>query len=211
VTNVCRLSGEDRSIRPRGSYPYVMAFGRRTRHRDTTVDTTARRRGLGPFLRQHTIPIIGAVTPVGLIVVNIAAFIVRHLSEFRWTIAVLAFVSSIMLNSWAGLNIYRVVRRRRPEHALVHDRNQEVVLVGGMAVIIAIAFLTALFCYLGLNNPNDLPNGATFITGLLAFLVPILLQALFRRAYGRDRGDRSSLTSVGGLPSVSAPTHPPRS
>ncbi len=151
------------------------------------------------------IPIIGAVTPIGLIVVNISVFIVKHLSEFRWTIAVLAFVSSIMLNSWAGLNIYRVIQRRRPEHALVHERNQEVVLVGGMGVIIAFAFLTALFCYLGLSSEANLPNGVTFITGVVAILVPFLAQALFRQAMRRSRRDRMSSSYMPGIP----PSHPP--
>ena len=72
-----------------------------------------------------------------------------------------------MLNSWAGLNIYRMLQQRRPDHALVHERNQEIVLVVGMAVIIGAAFLTALFCYLGLSNKADLPNGLTFFTGVL--------------------------------------------
>src|SRR5207244_4026533 len=127
------------------------------------------------------IPIIGALTPIGLIVVNISVFIVRHLSEFRWSISILAFVSGIMLNSWAALNVYRVLQRRRPDHALVKESNQELVLVGGMALVIAAAFLTALFCYMGLSSQQDLPNAVTFLTGAAAFLVPILLQLVFRR------------------------------
>jgi len=151
------------------------------------------------------IPAIGAVTPIGLIVVNISVFIVKHLAEFRWSIAVLAFVSSIMLNSWAGLNIYRVIQRRRPDHALVHERNQEVVLVGGMGLIIAIAFLTALFCYLGLSSEANLPNGVTFITGTVAILLPFVAQTVFRQATRRSRRERTSLPYAPGIP----PAHPP--
>jgi hypothetical protein len=180
------------------------------RHRpsENAVDPAGNRHGVGPWLRRWMIPLIGALTPVGLIVVNIAAFIVKHISEFRWTIAALAFVSAIMLNSWAGLYIYRVLKQRRPQHLLVHDRNQEVVLVGGMALIVGIAFLTALFCYIGLSNPNDLPNGVTFITGVLAILVPILLQATFRRALRTQRPERPYTSTVSGLPH--SPTTPPQ-
>src|SRR5579864_973112 len=124
-----------------------MPFGRRTAPRQVVGD---RPHGLGPFLKRWTIPIVGAVTPVGLIVVNIAAFIVKHLSEFRWSITVLAFVSSMMLNSWFALNLYRVLQRRRPDNSLVQDRNQELVLLGGMAAVILFSFLAALFSYLGL-------------------------------------------------------------
>lgn len=163
------------------------------RYGDRGVTTEERRaHGLGPWLKRWTIPIVGAVTPVALIVVNISIFIAKHLAEFRWTIAILAFVSSIMLNSWAGLNIYRVLQRRRPEHSLVREHNQEIVLVGGMAVIIAAAFLTALFCYLGLSSEQDLPNAVTFITGVVAIAVPILLQFLFRRGVRSRRPPRTS-------------------
>ena len=176
------------------------------RRASRSLDTGPPTHGVGPWLKRWMIPIIGAVTPVGLIVVNISIFIAKHLTEFRWTIAILAFVSGVMLNSWAGLNIYRVLQRRRPEHALVKEHNQEVVLVGGMAVIIAAAFLTALFCYLGLSSEKDLPSGVTFVTGIVAVAVPILLQFLFRRTVRTRRGDRSPTSTYSpGVP----PTGPP--
>jgi len=155
-----------------------MPFGRRppTRLPDD------RPRGVVPFLKRWTIPVIGAVTPVGLIVVNIAAFIVNHLAEFRWTITVAAFVSSMMLNSWFALNLYRVVQRRRPDHTLVQDRNQEMVLVGGVGVVIIASFLAALFCYLGLNDPKSLPNAPTFLSGAVAIAIPIVAQGFFGRS-----------------------------
>ena len=186
-----------------------MAFRRLER---LAAEPSPRKRGLLPFLKRWLIPIVGAVTPVGLIVVNISVFIVKHLSEFRWTIAILAFVSSLTLNSWAGLNIYRALQRRRPEHPLVHERNQEVVLVGGMLVIIIAAFLTALFCYLGLSSEADLPNGVTFITGVVAVLVPMVLQAFFRgalRPRGRDRDRVRGLTSQGAAGSALSTQAPP--
>jgi hypothetical protein len=185
-----------------------MPFGRR-RSQDR-LDAEPERRGLGGFLKRWTIPIIGAITPLALIVVNISVFIVKNLSEFRWTIAILAFVSGLMLNSWAGLNIYRMLQQRAPDHSLVHERNQEVVLVAGMLVVIIAAFVTALFCYLGLSSYNNLPNGLTFVTGVLAAAVPILLRAAFHRGVprGRSRG-QGQVTTVSGLPpggNLSPPT-----
>ncbi len=142
----------------------------------------------GAFFKRWTIPTIGAVTPIGLIVVNIAAFIDHHLAEFRWTIAVLAFVSGMMLNSWAALGIYRVAKRRLPNNPLVQEHNQELVLVLGMGLVIVSAFLSAVFCYRGLNDERELPNKLTFITGVVSILTPILLQAFFNRALGRGTG-----------------------
>lgn len=184
-----------------------MPFGRR-RSQDR-IAAEPERRGFGSFLKRWTIPIIGAITPLALIVVNISVFIVKNLSEFRWTIAILAFVSGLMLNSWAGLNIYRMLQQRRPDHSLVHERNQEVVLVAGMLVVIIAAFLTALFCYLGLSSYNNLPNGLTFLTGVFAAAVPILLRAAFHRGVPRGRGGQSSINTVAGLPpggNLSPPT-----
>lgn len=149
-----------------------------------------RRRGVGAQLRRWTIPTIGAVTPVGLIVVNIAAFIVHHLTEFRLGISVLAFVSGLMLNSWTALKIYRIAKARYPRFGPLEDSNQEVVLVVGLALIIAISFVEALFCYNGLSNEANLPNSPTFILGIVAIAIPILLQGIFARLLG-DRTDAS--------------------
>ena len=171
------------------------------RRRGRIADPEAPTQGVGPWLKRWTIPIIGAITPVGLIVVNISIFIAKNLAAFRWTISSLAFLSSIMLNSWAALNIYRVVKRRRPDHALVSEHNQELVLVGGMGIIVIAAFLTAQFCYLGLSSEKDLPNGVTFITGVVAIAVPILLQFLFRRGVRTRRVDRDTTATYSpGLP-----------
>jgi len=156
-------------------------------------------------LRRWAIPALGAVTPVALIVVNIAVFIVKNLAAFRWTIAILAFVSGMMLNSWTGLNIYRAFQRRYREHALVSDVNQDVVLIGGMAVIIAVSFVTALFCYLGLSNEASLPNAMTFLTGVFAIAVPFALKFVFTRALGRGRPAGIAERPVNPY----APTHPP--
>ncbi len=150
-----------------------------------------RRHGVGAALRRWTIPAIGALTPVGLIAVNISAFIVQHLAAFRLGISVLAFVSSLMLNSWTAMKIYRVGARRFPRYGLLQEHNQEVVLVIGMAVIAAISFVEALFCYNGLSDERNLPNSATFILGVVAIAIPILLQGLFSRLLASRSRDKA--------------------
>jgi hypothetical protein len=164
--------------------------------------------GLVPFLKRWTIPIIGAITPVGLIVVNIAAFIVKHLSEFRWSITAAAFVSSMMLNSWMAVNVYRVLQRRRPDHSWVQERNQELVLVSGVGVVIITSVLAALFCYWGLSDANSLPNGATFFSGALAILLPIVLQAVFARGRGERADAVQSRVNPGPRGTPSSPLPP---
>jgi hypothetical protein len=145
-----------------------------------------RSRDWGQLFKRWLVPAIGAVTPVGLIVVNLAAFIMRHLVEFRFSIAVCAFISAIMLNTWAAINIYKRAKQWKPGHVLTREDNQEVMLIAGMAIVIAVAVLTAYFCYQGLADPNNLPNAQTFITGLVAIGIPIALKAMFDR--GARRG-----------------------
>jgi hypothetical protein len=160
-------------------------------------------------LRRWAIPVIGAITPVALIVVNIAVFIVKHLAAFRWSIAILAFVSGMMLNSWTGLKIYRLFQQRFRENALVSEVNQDIVLVGGMAVIIAISFVTALFCYLGLSNEASLPNVMTFLTGIFAIAVPFTLQFIFGRVLGGGRKGRGVDRPINPFPTALPPPPPP--
>lgn len=156
-----------------------------------------RQHGLGAGLRRWTIPAIGALTPVGLIVVNIAAFIVHNLAQFRLGISVLAFVSGVLLNSWTGLNIYRVAKLRFPRVGVLHESNQEIVLVVGLLVVIGISFAEGLFCYNGLGNEKNLPNAATFYLGVVAIAIPILLQASFARV---GRGGAADGQRVDGYP-----------
>lgn len=191
------------ALRPSCTYSWLMLGRRSSRQADD------RPHGLLPFLKRWTIPIIGAITPVGLIVVNIAAFIVKHLSEFRWSITVAAFVSSMMLNSWMAVNVYRVLQRRRPEHSWVQERNQELVLVSGVGVVIVVSLLAALFCYWGLSDANSLPNGATFFSGAVAIVVPIVLDAVFARGRGGRRGDTRVRRGPQGTPSSPSSAPPP--
>ena len=159
-------------------------------------------------VRRWAIPALGAVTPVALIVVNIAVFIVKHLAAFRWSIAILAFVSGMMLNSWIGLKIYRLFQNRYRENALVSDVNQDIVLIGGMAVIIGISFITALFCYLGLANEASLPNAMTFLTGIFAIVVPFAFQFIFERVLGRAP-KRGAGLKANPFPTAILPPPPP--
>lgn len=148
-------------------------------HRDGTLH---RERSSRPGrLRRWTVPVVGAITPVLLIAVNIAAFIVHHLQEFRLIIAILAFVSGLMLNSWAGIRVYQYFHRRHPDHDLAKDSNQELVIIFGMAVIIAISALTAWFCYVGLASDKELPNAWTFILGVVSIVAPVIVRELFSR------------------------------
>lgn len=152
---------------------------------ESRAERRARRRSA---MRRWTVPVIGAVTPVGLMVVNVAAFIVHHLAEFRLGITVLAFVSGLLLGSYQALNAYRVVRRRLPQAELVSESNEEIVLMIGMSLVILFSAVTALLCWIGLSSDKNLPNAMTFIAGAVGIAIPIVSQVYYRSTLGEHDG-----------------------
>ena len=120
--------------------------------------------------------------------VNVAAFIVHHLAEFRLGITICAFVSGLLLGSYQALNAYRIFKRKTPGADLVSESNEEMVLVIGMVAVIIFSAVTALFCWLGLASDKNLPNAMTFIGGAIGIAIPIVSQMYYRRAL-HESGD----------------------
>ena len=155
--------------------------------------TRRRLAGLLGFLKKWTIPVVAGVTPVGLMVINIAYFLVKHLEQFRWAIAVMAFLSGMMLNTYVGLNIYRFVQRRFPDFTLVQQRNEELMVALGMGVITVLTFVLAYFTYQGLTA-DQLPGGFTFIYGTFQIASAVVIKVFF----DRDRERFSTRRKDGG-------------
>ncbi|HEV3124792.1 MAG TPA: hypothetical protein VG266_09470 [Candidatus Dormibacteraeota bacterium] len=170
-----------------------------------TAGSVPRSRGrrLGRFLKKWAIPVIAGVTPVGLMVINIAAFLVKHLDQFRWTIAVLSFLSGMMLNTYVGLNLYRWVQRRAPDFALVKQQNEELMVAVGMGVITVITFVLAYETYVNLTV-DSIPGGFTFIYGTLQIASAVLIKLTF----DRDRVRHRTASAVSSRPPAQPPGQP---
>ncbi len=125
--------------------------------------------------RTCVLPLVGLATPVGLLVVNFSAWVISQLGAFRWGVAVSALVSALILNSLTGLSVYRYVRNRWPDFVVSRQENESWVLVGAILVILAVAILSALFSYVGMANPKQLPNGIAVLTGFVGVVVPLAL------------------------------------
>jgi hypothetical protein len=152
----------------------------------TGVVPVSRGRRTGHFLKKWAIPVVGGVTPVGLMVINIAAFLVKHLDQFRWFIAVLAFLSGMMLNTYVGLNLYRWVQRRIPDFALVKQQNEELMVAVGMGVITVITFVFAYLTYVNLTVDN-IPGGFTFVYGTAQIATAVIIKLFFDRDRDKHR------------------------
>ena len=162
------------------------------RIRTTSPALPRRRRGVGAFLKQWTIPVIAGVPPLALMVINIAAFLVQHIEQFRWTVAVLAFLSGMMINSYIALNLFRLVQRHFPNLGIFHPSNEEIVVALGMGAITVISFLVAFFSYRGLDAHN-LPDKFTFIYGTGSILGAVIVKLFFDKERTRPAPPRSGV------------------
>lgn len=126
---------------------------------------------------------IGVVTPVGILVVNAAAFVMRNLVQFRIGIAVCALVSSLVLNGLTASWLLRLAGRREIS---IYIQHRDWATIVATIIVIGTSIGAAIFTYIGMSNPNHLPDGLAVITALLALLVPFAL-TYFSRIFANAR------------------------
>ena len=114
--------------------------------------------------------VIGIITPIGILVVNGAAFVMRNLEQFRVGIAVCALISSLVLNGLTASWLLRLAGRRS---IALYVRHQEWATIIATIVVLATSIGAAIFTYIGMSNPSHLPDTLAVVTSLLALLVPL--------------------------------------
>ena len=127
--------------------------------------------------------VIGILTPVGILIVNAAAFVMRNLQQFRIGIAVCALISSLVLNGLTASWLLRLAGRRSISIYLQH---QEWATVITTIVVLATSIGAAIFTYIGMGNPSHLPDTLSVLTALAALLVPIGI-TYFSRLFANTR------------------------
>jgi hypothetical protein len=127
--------------------------------------------------------IIGIITPIGILVVNAAAFVMRNLAQFRIGIAVCALISSLVLNGLTASWLLRLAGRRSIS---IYIQHRDWATIVATIIVIGTSIGAAIFTYIGLNNPTQLPNGLAVLTALLALLVPLAL-TYFSRLFANPR------------------------
>ena len=126
---------------------------------------------------------IGIITPIGILVVNAAAFVMRNLVQFRIGIAVCALISSLVLNGLTASWLLRLAGRRSISIYLQH---QEWATIIATIVVLATSIGAAIFTYIGMSNPAHLPDTLAVITSLLALVVPLAI-TYFSRLFANSR------------------------
>ena len=126
---------------------------------------------------------IGIITPIGILVVNGAAFVMRNLVQFRIGIAVCALISSLVLNGLTASWLLRLAGRRS---IAIYLQHQEWATIIATIVVLASSIGAAIFTYIGMSNPTHLPDTLAVVTSLLALLVPLAI-TYFSRLFANGR------------------------
>lgn len=133
-------------------------------------------------MRNVGLIVIGCFTPVGILAVNGAAFVMLHLTEFRTMLAVAALLSTVLLNGLAAGDAIRFAQRNAP---LLYAEYRRAVLLAALVVVAGTAAGAAYFTYVGMEDPRQLPNGAAILASVWALATPFALVYIDRRVLRR--------------------------
>jgi MFS family permease len=167
-----------------------------------TEDVIKPARAIPTSTRAWMLAALALITPLGLILVNVAAYVMGHLAGFRVGVTASAVVSTIVLNGIAAITAYRYGVARWPDWSeaprpqpliprlsvwLLAPRRRQAVMVEVIFILVFAATVGGELTYHGLSDPRQLPNWSTFLGGLagLVLALPLILAALYRRGTGR--------------------------
>lgn len=116
--------------------------------------------------------VVGVVTPLGILVVNAAAFVMRNLAQFRIGIAVCALISSLVLNGLTASWLLRLAGRRGIS---IYVQHRDWATVIATIIVIFSSVGAAIFTYIGMQDPKRLPDGLAVVTALIYLVVPLAI------------------------------------
>lgn len=121
--------------------------------------------------------VVGLATPVGLLLVNAAAFVMDHLPSFQLAIAVSALVSSLSLSGLAAYGVLRVYARFFPPS---YERFHRWFIAAAALFVIAWSVLGAWGCYLSLADRRQLPSVPAVLVAVWLLALPVMGTAAMR-------------------------------
>jgi hypothetical protein len=132
-------------------------------------------------LREAILLFLGVITPVGILAVNVSAFVMGHLSAFRVVIAGCALVSGLVLNGLTAWWLLRLASRNA--NPLYREYRTWAIGIATLIVIVTAAaggYLT----YLGMRDPTHLPDSLSMIVASFMLLLPLAVTFAGRRLAG---------------------------
>src|SRR5256885_8023256 len=133
-------------------------------------------------LREALLLALGVLTPIGILAVNVSAFVMANLPAFRLVIAGCALVSGLVLNGLTAWWLLRLASR----NANPMYREYRTWAIGIATLIVALTaggggYLT----YLGMRDPTHLPDSLSMIVAYFMLLLPLAVFVTLPRAAGR--------------------------
>jgi hypothetical protein len=129
-------------------------------------------------IREVVFIVVGATTPIGILAVNGAAFVMEHLGQFRVGIAVCALISGLSLNGVTARAVVQRAERLAPQLFAEY----RFWLVAATVLLVALfSGLGALGTYRSMQDPAGLPNAYAVLTALWLLFLPVLMTFVARR------------------------------
>jgi hypothetical protein len=132
-------------------------------------------------LRESVLLTLGVITPIGILAVNVSAFVMAHLAQFRISIAALALLSGLVLNGLTAWWLLRLASRS----AGPLFREYQVWAIGAAVLIVALtAAGGGYLTYLGMRDPKRLPDTLAMVVATFMLLLPLAVSFAARRMAG---------------------------
>ena len=135
---------------------------------------------------------IGVITPIGILAVNVSAFVMGHFLAFRVIVAGCALISGLVLNGLTAWWLLRLASRNA--NPLYREYRRWAIGIATLIVVLTAAgggYLT----YLGMRDPTHLPDSLSMIVASFMLLLPLAVTFAGRRMAG-----------LGGIIPVDEPT-----
>jgi hypothetical protein len=132
-------------------------------------------------LRESVLLSLGVITPIGILAVNVSAFVMVHLDKFRIGIAALALLSGLVLN---GLTAWWLLRLASRNAAPLY-REYRMWAIGVAVLIVALtAAGGGYLTYLGMKDPKRLPDSLSMVVATFMLALPLAVTFAGRRMAG---------------------------
>jgi hypothetical protein len=132
-------------------------------------------------LRESVLLALGVITPVGILAVNVSAFVMSHLAQFRIGIAALALLSGLVLN---GLTAWWLLRLASRSAAPLFAEYRRWAIGAAVLIVALTATGGGYLTYLGMRDPRRLPDTLSMVVATIMLLLPLAVTFAGRRLAG---------------------------
>src|SRR5579872_4536637 len=121
------------------------------------------------------------MTPIGILAVNISAFVMGHLPAFRLIVAGCALVSGLVLN---GLTAWWILRLASRNANPLYREYRTWAIGAAIVIVLLTAAGGGYLTYLGMRDPKRLPDSLSMVVASFMLLLPLAVTYAGRRMAG---------------------------